>query len=83
MNLKAHTFYRPVPPAPLYVVPPLQIADITFNVWYRLSEELVKAGASLAERFKPYVQKLIGHLCTHCQLDEDTSPVRPRGLGQS
>ena len=53
-----------------------QVADITFNVWYRLSEELIKLNdEQLCEMFKPYVQRLVSHLCVHCQLDEDTSPV--------
>ncbi len=53
-----------------------QIADITFNVWYRLSEELLKQNeGQLCELFKPYIERLISHLCSHCQLDEDTSPV--------
>lgn len=55
-----------------------QIADITFNVWYRLSEELIKSkDEKLHELFRPYIQRLIGQLCVHCQLDEDTSKVSP------
>ena len=54
----------------------MQIAEITFNVWYRLSEELTKINDSqLNEVFHPYIRKLISHLCIHCQLDEDSSPV--------
>ena len=54
----------------------MQIAEITFNVWYRLSEELTKISDSqLNEIFCPYIRKLISHLCIHCQLDEDSSPV--------
>lgn len=53
-----------------------KIADITFNVWYRLSEELLKLNdTTMSEEFKPYIQRLIICLCSHCQLDEDTSPV--------
>lgn len=56
--------------------PPTQIVEITFNVWYRLSEELLRLDESqLSEVFKPYVQRLITHLCVHCQLDEDMNPV--------
>ena len=35
----------------------------------------MKKECSLCDLFKPYVEKLISHLCTHCQLDEDTNPV--------
>lgn len=53
-----------------------QIADVTFNVWYRLSEELLKlSDHKLDELFQPYIQRLIASLCVHCQFDEDTSPV--------
>ena len=60
-----------------FIVSPLwQVAEITFNVWYRLSEELTKINDDqLTEVFKPYVHKLVSHLCVHCQLEEDTSPV--------
>ena len=45
-------------------------------MWYRLSEELLRINDNqLSELFKPYVQRLLSHLCVHCQLDEDTSPV--------
>ena len=57
----------------------LQIAEITFNVWYRLSEELTKINdGQLNEVFHPYIRKLISHLCVHCQLEEDSSPVSLR-----
>ena len=53
-----------------------QIADITFNVWYRLSEELLRQNDDrLNKLFMPYIERLISLLCKHCQLDEDTSPV--------
>lgn len=45
-------------------------------MWYRLSEELLKVDdAALNQLFRPYVERLIAVLCTHCQLDEDTSLV--------
>lgn len=54
----------------------VQIADVTFSVWYRLSEELLKQDeAQLNELFKSYIQRLIVQLCVHCRMDEDTSPV--------
>ena len=49
----------------------------TFNVWYRLAEELSKVNdTSLNTEFMPYVEKLFLELAKHCQIDEDTSPVR-------
>ena len=49
---------------------------MTFNLWYRLSEELLKIDDSaLSDLFKPYIQRLIAHLSVHCRLDEDTDPV--------
>ena len=55
----------------------IQIAEATFNVWYRLSEELLKINDhSVTRLFKTYVERLISLLCVHCQLDEDTCVVR-------
>ena len=53
-----------------------KVAEITFNLWYRLSEELLKMECvENARIFKPYIAKLISHLCVHCRLDEDTNKV--------
>ncbi|KAK3097484.1 hypothetical protein FSP39_010037 [Pinctada imbricata] len=49
-----------------------EVAEITFNFWYRMSEELYKSkNESLTEVFKPYIQRLIVSLCHHCQMDTD------------
>jgi len=49
-----------------------QVAGITFNLWYRLSEELYqKNNDVLTALFKPYVERLIGALCRHCQMEPD------------
>nr|CAD7573032.1 unnamed protein product [Timema californicum] len=49
-----------------------QVAEITFNLWYRLSEELYqKNNDSLTSLFKPYVERLIQALCRHCQMEPD------------
>jgi transportin-3 len=49
-----------------------QVAGITFNLWYRLSEELYqKNNDALTALFKPYVERLIGALCRHCQMEPD------------
>ncbi|GFG31613.1 hypothetical protein Cfor_03192, partial [Coptotermes formosanus] len=49
-----------------------EVAGITFNLWYRLSEELYqKNNDALTALFKPYVERLIGALCRHCQMEPD------------
>ena len=49
-----------------------QVAEVTFNFWYKLSEELYhKNESSLNELFQPYIQRLIIALSTHCQMDPD------------
>ena len=54
----------------------VQVAEITLNLWYRISEELLKMDCGeTTELFRPYITTLISHLCIHCRLDEDTSKV--------
>lgn len=49
-----------------------QVAEITFNLWYRLSEDLYqKNNESITVVFKPYVERLIEALCRHCQMEPD------------
>ncbi|XP_013416764.1 transportin-3 [Lingula anatina] len=49
-----------------------EIAEITFNFWYRLSEMLYQRNDEIMNRmFSPYIQRLIIALCRHCQLDPD------------
>jgi len=58
------------------------VVGSTFNVWYRLAEELSKLNDSdLNAVFRPYVEKLFLELAKHCQIDEDTSQVRVREGG--
>lgn len=48
------------------------VARITFNLWYRLSEELYqKDSAELTAQFKPYIEQLITELTRHSQMDPD------------
>lgn len=50
----------------------VQVAEITFNFWYRLSEELYQRNTTeLTDIFKPYIQRLIVAMCRHCQLESD------------
>lgn len=49
-----------------------EVAQITFNVWYKLSEELYqKNNEELTKLFERYVERLIEALYRHCQLDSD------------
>ncbi|KAJ8976228.1 hypothetical protein NQ317_009725, partial [Molorchus minor] len=49
-----------------------EVAEITFNLWYVLSEELYqKNNKELTEMFRPYVERLITALCRHCQMEPD------------
>ncbi|XP_050298662.1 transportin-3 [Anthonomus grandis grandis] len=49
-----------------------EVAEITFNLWYLLSEELYqKNNKELTELFRPYIERLITALCRHCQMEPD------------
>ncbi|XP_052865936.1 transportin-3 isoform X2 [Anopheles cruzii] len=49
-----------------------EVAEITFNMWYRLSEDLYQRNNFLlTAHFKPYVERLIAALYKHSQLDSD------------
>lgn len=49
-----------------------EVTEITFNLWYRLSEELYQKNSDpLTLLFQPYVQRLIGALYRHVQIDAD------------
>ncbi|KAH8032052.1 hypothetical protein HPB51_022800 [Rhipicephalus microplus] len=53
-----------------------EVAEITFNLWYRLSEALYKeSNDNLNTFFGRYIQMLLVALCRHCQLDPDKEGV--------
>ncbi|KAL1139884.1 hypothetical protein AAG570_006861 [Ranatra chinensis] len=57
-----------------------EVAIITFNLWYRLSESLYdKNNDSLTNIFKPYVERLIEALCRHCQIEPDHEGLLAEG----
>ncbi|XP_075224525.1 transportin 3 isoform X1 [Lycorma delicatula] len=57
-----------------------EVAAITFNLWYRLSEELYQKNSEhLTALFKPYVGRLIAALCTHCQMEPDHEGLLEEG----
>lgn len=49
-----------------------EVAEITFNLWYRLSEEVYqKDSHGLTELFRPYIERLVTALCRHAQMEPD------------
>lgn len=49
-----------------------EVAQITFNLWYQLSEELYQRNnEDLTNIFRPHIERLIGALCKHCQMEPD------------
>lgn len=53
-----------------------EVAEITFNFWYRMSEVVYKEdNDSLNACFERHIQLLIVALCRHCQLDPDKEGV--------
>lgn len=49
-----------------------KVAQITFNLWYRLSEILYQKNSDdLNSVFRPHIERLIGALCRHCQMEPD------------
>lgn len=52
--------------------PQYEVAEISFNFWYRLGEHLYKTNnPALHNVFRPYIQRLLHSLARHCQLDPD------------
>ena len=50
-----------------------EMPEVTFNLWYRLSEELYTINDdALVAVFKPQIETLINTLCRHCQIEPDT-----------
>lgn len=49
-----------------------EVAEITFNLWYLLSEELYqKNNKAMTELYRPYVERLVTALARHCQMEPD------------
>ncbi|XP_059617123.1 transportin-3 [Phlebotomus argentipes] len=49
-----------------------EVAEITFNLWFRLSEDLYnRCNDSLTDHFKPHIERLIGALVRHSQMEPD------------
>lgn len=49
-----------------------EVAEITFNLWYRLSDEVYqKNSEGLTKLFQPYIERLVTALCRHAQMEPD------------
>ncbi|GAB0086294.1 transportin-3 [Sergentomyia squamirostris] len=49
-----------------------EVAEITFNLWFRLSEDLYNLNNDhLTNHFKPHIERLIGALVRHSQMEPD------------
>ncbi|XP_031829291.1 transportin 3 isoform X2 [Nomia melanderi] len=59
-----------------------EVAQITFNLWYRLSEILYQRNSDdLNAVFRPHIERLIGALCRHCQMEPDHLGLVEEGAG--
>ena len=59
-----------------------EVAQITFNLWFRLSEILYhKNTEELTRVFTPHIERLIGSLCKHCQMEPDHLGLVEEGGG--
>ncbi|XP_013149046.1 PREDICTED: importin-13, partial [Papilio polytes] len=57
-----------------------EVAEITFNLWYRLSEEVYQRDQQpLTDAFKPHIERLIEALARHCQLEPDNTKLPDEG----
>ncbi|KAG7176748.1 Transportin-3-like 1 [Homarus americanus] len=58
------------------IQPLAEVAEITFNFWYKLSEVLYRKNCdNVNEQFKPYVERLIEALYRHCQIEPDHESI--------
>ncbi|EYC43438.1 hypothetical protein Y032_0494g2462 [Ancylostoma ceylanicum] len=55
------------------------LVEMTFNIWYRLSEGLFSfEDDSHIEKFKPYVQRYLAALYRHCRYDTEEEGIPDR-----
>lgn len=53
-----------------------EVAEVTFNFWYRLSEALFKGeDEAKTALFRPYFESLFEALCVHCRLETDAQGI--------
>eukprot|EP00096_Caligus_rogercresseyi_P004041 TRINITY_DN18170_c0_g1_i1.p1 TRINITY_DN18170_c0_g1~~TRINITY_DN18170_c0_g1_i1.p1 ORF type:complete len:931 (-),score=288.65 TRINITY_DN18170_c0_g1_i1:197-2989(-) len=58
--------------------PDYELPELTFNLWYRVSEELYNKQSYLP-LFRPYIERLINALHKHCQMEPDSSEFLAKG----
>lgn len=59
----------------------VKVAQITFNLWYRLSEILYQKNSDdLNNVFRPHIERLIGALCRHCQMEPDHVSIYTKSI---
>ncbi|XP_047992380.1 transportin-3 [Leguminivora glycinivorella] len=57
-----------------------EVAEITFNLWYRLSEVVYRRDYQpLTDAFKPHIERLIEALARHCQCEPDRTQLLDEG----
>ncbi|XP_071056779.1 transportin-3 isoform X2 [Onthophagus taurus] len=57
-----------------------EVAEITFNLWYLLSEELYnRKDKTTTELYRPYIERLVTALCRHCQIEPDHEGLLDEG----
>lgn len=57
-----------------------EVAEITFNLWYLLSEQLYQlSNNNISDLFRPYIERLITALCRHCQMEPDCEGILEDG----
>ncbi|KAJ0175870.1 hypothetical protein K1T71_009029 [Dendrolimus kikuchii] len=57
-----------------------EVAEITFNLWYRLSEWVYQRDYQpLTDVFKPHIERLIEALARHCQCEPDHTHTPEEG----
>ncbi|CAG9579102.1 unnamed protein product [Danaus chrysippus] len=57
-----------------------EVAEITFNVWYCLAEEVYERDYQpFTDAFKPHIERLIEALARHCQYEPDLTQLPQEG----
>ena len=60
--------------------PDYEVPDITFNLWYLLSEDLYHVDNEyVTAQFRPYIERLIQSMCRHCQMEPDFEGILEDG----
>ena len=56
--------------------PQFEVAEISFNFWYRLSETLyARHDEALSLNFVAYIRRLLSNLWKHCRMDTDADSI--------